>query len=407
MIFKSKVMGHVAGLADAGASNNEVIHAFPYGGHLSIVTTLRSLSALEAQWLELEQSCKSPPSVFQSYAWVSSWARTYLSNNSSAELCIITGYQEARLVFVMPMMKERRGLVTVLRWLTEPFGQYGDALIAAGQNSASWLANAIAAVQRLKGIDLVRLRHVRADANIASFCRNQMLDARLAEEAPYLDLTQYKDEDAYDARYTSTQRKRRKKIKKGLEELGPVEFQILPNGTLSDAAIAEAIAEKNRWLDERGRQNRILKCPAHLKFLIKLSRVPNSGVEMVTSELRAGGKPVSWEIGFNFHGTHFAYITSHVNSLTDLSPGRLHMDLSQRHCIKQGLKRFDLMVPNDQHKESWSSAFVETADFYVPLTVSGRIYGKLYLRTLRPIVRSVYYRTPTWVLKIVKPLFGI
>jgi CelD/BcsL family acetyltransferase involved in cellulose biosynthesis len=406
-MLKSKVMDLETGLAEVDALPDNVTPALPFGGHLSIVTTLRSLAALEKQWRALEQTCKSPPSVFQSYSWISSWANTYLADNGNVELCIITGYQDARLVFVMPMMKARRGLVTVLRWLTEPFGQYGDALIAAGQNSASWLANAIAAVQRLKGIDIVRLRHVRADANIAGFCVNHMLDARLVETAPFLDLTQYRDDESYDARYSSTQRKRRKKIKKALEELGPVEFHILPNGTISDVAIAEAIAEKNKWLDERGRQNRILKCPAHLKFLTTLSRAPNSGVEMVTSELRAGGKPVSWEIGFNFHGTHFAYITSHVNALTDLSPGRLHMDLSQRHCLKQDLKTFDLMVPNDPHKESWSSAVVETRDYYVPLTPVGQIYGSLYLRTLRPLVRSLYYRTPCWFLKIVKPMFGI
>ena len=202
-------------------------------------------------------------------------------------------------------------------------------------------------------------------------------------------------------------RSRRKKIRKELETLGPIEFCVLPNGSMSDAAIAEAIAEKNKWLQERGRQNRILKCPGHLKFLVELSRAQNSGVEMVTSEIRAGDKPISWEIGFNFHGTHFAYITSHVNALTDLSPGRLHMDLSQRHCIKQGLKKFDLMVPNDQHKESWSSNSVEASDHYIPMTLTGRVYGQAYLRTLRPIVRRLYYRTPTWVLKIVKPVFGI
>ena len=83
------------------------------------------------------------------------------------------------------------------------------------------------------------------------------------------------------------------------------------------------------------------------------------------------------------------------------------MDLSQRHCIRQGLKRFDLMVPNDQHKQSWSSDFAETADYYLPMTAIGRLYGKAYLRTVRPVVRRLYYRMPIWALKIVKPLLGI
>jgi CelD/BcsL family acetyltransferase involved in cellulose biosynthesis len=407
VMFKTEAMGDVAELTAVGSAPQVALHALPYGGHLSMVTTLPSLVALESQWRALEQTCKHPPSVFQSFSWIASWAKTYITDKSRTELCIITGFQGARLVFVLPMMKERRGGVTVLRWLTEPFGQYGDALVAAGQNSSAWLLNAVSFIQRLRGVDIIRLRHVRADATMAGFCRTSMQNALLVETAPYLDLTAYKDDEAYDARYSSTQRKRRKKIRKSLEELGAIEFRILPNGSASDAAMAEAIAEKNKWLQERGRQNRILKCPAHLKFLVGLSRAAKSGVEMVTSELRAGGRPISWEIGFNFHGVHFAYITSHVNALTDLSPGRLHMDLSQRHCLAQGLKKFDLMVPNDQHKESWSSGFVETSDYYIPMTAIGSLYGKVYLRTLRPIVRRLYYRMPVWALKIVKPLFGI
>ena len=407
MMFKTKVLDQAYGLSDIDDMQEAITHALPRNGHLALVSTQHGLDALEPKWHELEKICKSKPSVFQSYSWISSWSKTYITDKSKAELCIITGFQGSRLVFVLPLMKQRRGPVTTLRWLTEPFGQYGDALIAVDQNSIAWLSNALKLVERIKGIDIVRLRHVRADSNIANFCKTKMQDARLIEGAPFLDLTAYSNEESYDARYTSTQRKRRKKIRKELEELGPIEFRILPNGSLSDAAISEAISEKNKWLKERGRQNRILCCPGHLKFLQELSRQTNSGVEMVTSELRAGDKPVSWEIGFNFHDTHFAYITSHVNALTDLSPGRLHMDLSQRACVKQGLQKFDLMVPNDKHKESWSSASIETADYYAPLSIIGQIYGKIYLLTLRPIVRRMYYKTPIWILKIVKPFFGI
>jgi CelD/BcsL family acetyltransferase involved in cellulose biosynthesis len=392
-----------AGVTPASA----VVRALPRGGHVSLITTLHGLLALEEQWNKLELASKSSLSVFQSFSWISSWAKTHITENSKTEICVIIGFQEDRLVFALPLMKDQRGPVTVLRWLTEPYGQYGDALVAAGQNARTWLNSAMGFIKLLKDIDIVRLRHIRADSSMHDFCQTDMVDALLRERAPFLDLTAFPSDESYDARYTSTQRKRRKKIRKELEELGPIEFRILPNGALTDAAMAEAILEKNKWLDERGRQNRILKSPSHLAFLKNLSRAPDSGVEMVVSELRAGERPVSWEIGFKFKGVHFAYITSHVNALTDLSPGRLHMDLSQRHCIKHGEQKFDLMVPHDPHKESWSSACVETNDYYLPLTLTGRIFGQAYLRMLRPVIRKVYYKTPPAVLKIVKPLLGI
>jgi CelD/BcsL family acetyltransferase involved in cellulose biosynthesis len=387
------------------ALQESAVYALPALGHMSLVSTLQDLATLEPQWKNLEKSAKIKPSVFQSFDWISSWSKTYITGKT--ELCIVTGYVNDKLVFALPLMKDRRGPITVLRWLSEPFCQYGDALIAADQNPRTWLGNAVELIHKLKNIDIIRLRHVRADASMHDFCQTDMKDARLKEKAPFLGLTPYANESSYDARYTSTQRKRRKKIRKELEKHGSIDFRILPNGTIGDVAMAEAILEKNKWLGERGRQNRILKCPGHLKFLKELSRAKNTDVEMVISELQAGGKAVSWEIGFNFHGTHFAYITSHVNALTDLSPGRLHMDLSQRTCIKQGLQTFDLMVPYDPHKESWSSGFMATSDYYLPLTLSGQIFGRVYLRTLRPLIRRVYYKTPPWVLKIVKPLFGI
>ena len=398
-------------VAFAGAGPTSVIQnagsgTLPLNGHLSLVTTIHGLVALENQWQELELSCRNTPSVFQSYAWVASWAKTYISDNSKAELCIVTGFENSKLVFVLPLMKQRRGPVIVLRWLSEPSCQYGDALVSAGQNSNIWLGNALGFIKRLKGIDIIRLRHVRADANIQGFCLTDMRDARLHEKAPFLDLTAYSSDESYDARYTSTQRKRRKRIRKELEQQGPIELRILQNGAATDYAMTEATREKNEWLEERGRHNQVLRCGNHLKFLKEMSRSSSSTFEMVMSELRVGDKPVSWEIGFNFCGTHFAYITSHVNALTDLSPGRLHMDLSQRYCIKQGLQKFDLMVPHDAHKESWSSGYVDTNDYYVPITLWGRVFGQLYLRMLRPVLRRVYYRTPPWVLKTLKPMFG-
>jgi CelD/BcsL family acetyltransferase involved in cellulose biosynthesis len=278
-----------------------------------------------------------------------------------------------------------------LTWLTEPFGQYGDVMCRKGEHCRRWIQGAITFMKRLRDVNILRLRHVRMDSHLGTHAADLLHDARVPDGAPCLDLTQYASEAAYDERYTSTQRKRRKKIRKCLEEIGPLSFEQLPAGSLADAAVQSAIAEKNAWLTERGRLNRVLGCPKHLSFLKNLSRRRNGAVEVVVTEMKAGNSPVSWEVGFRHQGTHYGYITSHVNALTDLSPGRLHMDLSQRECVKAGLALFDLMVPNDVHKESWSSAVIATNDYYLPLSISGAALGHGYIRTLRPLLRKAYY----------------
>jgi CelD/BcsL family acetyltransferase involved in cellulose biosynthesis len=366
---------------------------------LTLVNSFDDLMAIEAQWRELESNNAIPATVFQSFEWIKCWCETHLEED---ELQIFTGYQSGQLVFVFPLMKSIHHGIKTLQWLTEPLGQYGDVLCAHGQDPADWMATALDAITASKSIDVIRLRHIRKDSVARPFVDAHMVDAKCYERAPFLDLTAFKTEAEYDDRYTSTQRKRRKKIRKNLEKKGAVSFGVNKPGSAGDAAIAQAIVEKNAWLADRGRLNRVMGCAKHIEFLKTLSRSKSDSFAMVTSELKAGEMPVSWEIGFQYRGTHFAYITSHVNALTDLSPGRLHMDLSQRAALAAGQMRFDLMVPYDIHKESWSSATVDTNDYYFPVSITGKIYGALYLRTIRPIIRKIYYKLPQSALRLLQ-----
>jgi len=376
----------------------------PATAHLSVISTLPGLLALESQWRMLEQSAFSPTSVFQTFDWIAAWCRTYCSGDDGVDIHLFAGFDRGSLVFVWPLARQTHKCVRVLSWLSEPFGQYGDVICAKGENPRLWIATALRHMNRLKGIDILRLRHVREDSTLTTVAADQLISARLSERAPFLDLTAFKTEADYEERYSGAQRKRRKKIRKHLEEIGPLTFTQLPLGTSSDRAIDQALAEKNVWLSERGRINRVLNCPGHPEFLKRLSRTTPQGVEMLVTELRAGDNPVSWEIAFRFGGTHFAYITSHVNALTDLSPGRLHFDYAQRACLAAGLQRYDLMVPYDPHKESWSSAMTPTEDYYLPFSFKGRIAGHAYLSHIRPVLRKIYYNLPQWALRLINPV---
>jgi CelD/BcsL family acetyltransferase involved in cellulose biosynthesis len=373
-------------------TQTQALEGAPASATLSLVTSLAALRDLADKWRDLEVNTMQTTSVFQSFDWTVAWAETYAIANSGKSLHILAGYDDNELVFVWPLMRVSRFGISILTWMTDPFGQYGDVLVRKSHCPKQWINGATSFLKRLRDVDILRLRHVRDDSHVADFAKSKLFDGRMTEMAPYLDLSQFQNEEAYDARYTSVQRKRRKKIKKGLEEMGAVSYARLPNGVLADKAMKQAIDEKNQWLAERGRMNRVLGCPGHLEFLKALSRRFGGSVEVIVSELKAGNTPVSWEVGFRYGGRHFAYITSHVNALTDYSPGRLHMDLSQRDALKNGMTAFDLMVPNDAHKESWSSHKVATNDYYLPLSLKGAVFGHGFIRTVRPILRHIYYK---------------
>jgi CelD/BcsL family acetyltransferase involved in cellulose biosynthesis len=375
----------------SGGQTGLAIPGLPAACHITLAQTAAQLRVLAQDWHALEQENQIAPHAFQTFDWCLAWSETYIEEQQGADrLQVIAGYDDNRLVFAFPLMATQRMGQRALVWLTEPFGQYGDVLCAKGQNAKLWIDAALSLMKRFKDVDLIHLRHVREDSIIAKHGLAELINARVPEQAPYLDLTAYPTEADYDARYTSQQRKRRKKIRRALDQFGDVTFRVLPAGITADAAMQTALTEKSDWLSARGRVNRVMSCPGHLRFLKNLSR-KNGPLQFVVSELSAGGKPVSWEIGFRSQGVHFAYITSHLNKHTDLSPGRLHMDLSQRACLADGLQRFDLMIPNDAHKESWSSAKIETNDYYIPVSAKGALYGHLYLRLIRPMARDVYY----------------
>ncbi len=356
---------------------------------VAVIDSLAGLEALEADWRELELRGARPSQVFQSFDWCVAWSRARAGERCLG-LRIVTVRIGTRLVLVWPLMRVCTGPVCILRWLSDPYSQYGDVLIDRDVDPEAVLGAAWSRIRALPGIDAIRLRHVRSDAMAAVFLSHHCRPAGEADTAPALDLTQFADEAAYDQRYTKTQRRRRRRIRQELEEKGAINFRLLRSGAEFDGLIERIIAEKRHWLDERGLHSRPLADPRMGDFIRHLAA--GQTLQVVLSVLSSGGEPVAYEIGLRFGRHHFGYITAHDHRLTDASPARLHMDLSQRRALNDGMRAFDLMVPGDPHKLSWSNTSIDVFDFYTALTPLGRLYGLAYLEGVRPVARRLYHR---------------
>jgi CelD/BcsL family acetyltransferase involved in cellulose biosynthesis len=395
------------GMPQAIPAATPLLRVVPPATRLSVVSDPAQFAALESSWRQLEASSPDRSNVFQSFDWLSNWAHVYGGSSATAGLHVVLGHRGSRLVFAWPLMRTKAGPLTILRWMSEPVSQYGDILLDTSEDAETWMADALTELRQTPGIDALRLRHVRADAAAAPFLQRYFRDSRMPEQAPWLDLSVFADEAAYDARYNAVQRKRRKKYRKSLEDaVGPVVFEILRPGLATDQAIEHAVSLKSEWIEQRGRHNQVLNCEEVKAFFKRLARRQSDTVQLVVSALTAGGKPVSWEIGLRQRGVHYAFLTSHVIDMEEFSPARLHMDLAQRLAIKNGIKSYDLMVPSDAYKESWSSHRCATADYHLPLSARGWVFGVIYLEQLRPVLRKAYYRMPERVLRLLKPILG-
>ncbi|HKQ94787.1 MAG TPA: GNAT family N-acetyltransferase [Aestuariivirgaceae bacterium] len=359
-----------------------------------VVQSAGDVSEIGCAWQRLQRRASGSHSLFQSHDWCRRWLEDL---GSAFDPFVIAGYVGTEVVFIWPLMTERGSRFPILRWLSEPYSQYGDVLVAPDLNVKAWMAAALPFIAAQGNFHGMHLRHVRDDAAVYSFLKQEM--RRVGEEtgAPYMDLRQFADEAAYLARYSKVQRRRRVKIRNDLERMGPLSFQTFHSGPALAATIDKAVGAKRRWLLERGLYSVPLQADGLAAFLKTLASRADGDFKVVATLLRAGDRDISFEIGFRFKDRHCGYITAHDPDLTDSSPARLHMDLSQRHALTTGASTFDLMVPSDPHKVSWSSDVMAVSDYWHPLSLAGEIYGRLYLNRLRPWLRRAYLASPAGV----------
>ena len=355
-----------------------------------------AIEELADEWRALQARAAADTQAFQSHGWCAAWAETCLDARHEEPL-IVTVRRGGELVLLWPLMRTRQGPLRAIVWLSDPFCQYGDVISPlTGDDLAHALGLAWRELRNAGRADLIRLRHVRADAVVAPFLGHRARPAGAEEGAPWLDLTVFADAAAYEARYTRSQRRRRKKIRQKLEKArGRLDFAPLSTGEEMRRGIARLVAEKRAWLAARGLYSRPIAHRRLEDFFIRLMELGGDGsARLVVSRTTAGGDGVAWELGLRFKGRHYGYITAHDHALTDLSPGRLHMDFSQRLALTDGMKVFDLLVPAAPHKTSWSSGVAVVRDYFLPLSFTGRLLGAGYLCVLRPLVRKVYGRMP-------------
>ncbi len=397
-MLKIAEIGHVVPMQRYLMRNRTTVGA-TQNAQVSIVSSKQEFENIEADWRALERNCHVPPTVFQSFDWIKTWIDVHLSSPGLEQLFIVTGHRGSRLVFAMPLALSNNLGIRKLSWLTQPIGQYGDVLCDKSVDVTDWSEAALKFIREKNAADCLRLRHIRETSNIGPYAKAHWHDGKLNERAPAMDLTRFVNEAAYDARYDADQRRRRKRIRAKLEKFGDVCHEVLKPAAACES-IDQALDEKLKWLGERGRHNQALHCAKHRAFLKAMAHLNSPCLKQITTRMSAGGKPVSWEVGFLYQGTQYQYLTSHMNDMTDLSPGRLAFDLSQRKALMDGIKKFDLMVPFDKHKESWASGSEPVTDFHFPLTARGAIYSGFYLGWARPMARKAYQNAPKPLLKL-------
>ncbi len=363
---------------------------------LDLVTTLDGFRALEDDWNDLFARAGTNRHLFQTFNWLWHWANHFLPQTAGADtsLAIVTARRDGRLVMVWPLVAERAGPVTQLVWMGEPVSQYGDLIVEAGPDTGALLDASWRFVAERTGADVLRLRKVRQDSNVAALLETLGGIVTSELKAPYLDLASAPSFDAYEKRYSSGAKRNRKRQRRRLEERGPAGLIAVKGGEEAAALTAQAFTLKQDWLRQRGIVSPAFADPRTERFFADVTRAETRPAGCHVLALTCNGAPVALEIGVRCLGRSAIHIIAYDAAFEKTAAGALLMEDSIRHAFEDGMTVFDLLAPGDGYKLEWADDAMIVRDWAQPISLAGRAYATLYLRFLRNASKRALDRLP-------------
>ncbi|MGL4395506.1 MAG: GNAT family N-acetyltransferase [Hyphomicrobium sp.] len=396
--------GHFA-MHDPVVSISAPVRDATLGVTFDIITDRASFDALETEWNDLFDRAGRSTQVFQTFNWNWHWANHYLGSSPNGipgvELSVITGRRDGRLIMVWPLVKERVRGITQIFWMGEPVSQYGDVVIDSIPDSLDVMRAAWQHLSRNARADVMRLRRVRADATVAPLMSEINAHLTATALAPFLDLGSAPDFQTYEQRYTPHSRRNRRRLARRLEEKGAMVFERHKGGAEAGRLAVEALALKNRWLEDRGLISHAVSDPRMARFFADAAEGATRSTNCVVAALTSNGEPAALEVSFTCKGRLAMHVIVFNLKYEKAGAGVILLEQSLRDGFADGLDTYDMLAPGDSYKLTWSDATVEVQDWSVPLSIAGRAYGRIYLGLLRPRMKAMISAMPQVVRRVV------
>lgn len=367
--------------------------------HVSTFTLAgKDAQSLAAEWRSLEAQSLRAGTVFQACDLVLAWEQHFA--DARTELRVVGVREGGELVLVWPLVVETTPFGRVAGWAGDPIGQYGD-VVALKKCRAEWIEAAFREIGCWMDVGFLHLSGVRADGAIADWVARRGKQIGGKAEAPVLDMTRFRNLDAFLAKSWPQAKRNAKRMRK-FNSLGGMNFEVVTPGPRAAELVAQAFDFKRDWLVERGLYGRAVIDNRTKDCLVALAGGEKTRSGLVISCLSVGGEVAAIEIGFRRGGRHYAYMGSFSPDFAKHSPGFVVTELTIRDCVEAGLDEYDPLPPADDYKLAWSNRRVAVRDYGVVLGWSGYL-ALAWIATIRPAAKALYERLPLKLRRGLRP----
>lgn len=370
----------------------------------AMITDRAAFDALEAEWNALFERAGRPAQVFQTFNWNWHWANHYLADapggKQTLKLSIVTARRGGKLIMVWPLASEKVRGITQIFWMGEPVSQYGDVVIDDLPDADDVLRGGWKYLAANAKGDIVRLRRVRADAVVAPLL--SAIGARIADQqkAPYINLASAPTFAKYEERYSSHARKNRRRLRRRLEERGPVEYERHYGGPEARALAVKALELKAEWLRHRGLISNAISDARMSRFFADAAGGDVKSTNCIVSVLKSNGEPAALEVDFTCKGRLAMHVIVYNLKFEKAGAGALLMENCLADGYKDGFGVYDMLAPGDIYKLDWADGSEDVYDWVKPLSLAGFTYARLYLGLLRGRAKAAISALPPSIRKL-------
>jgi CelD/BcsL family acetyltransferase involved in cellulose biosynthesis len=344
---------------------------------IETLTHLDQLAPRAEQWDDLVRSAPRP-SPFLLHDWIAEWWRHY--GRSQDSLRIHVALRGDTLVGALPLCTRRRLGLRVTEFIGGTKAPLADLLLAPGEDgdTAAALADELS-----RGSDYIDLSGLRADSRIASVLPQGSLELIERIEAPVLEFGE-SWEDAYKARVSSKARSERRRHRRRLERLGPVEVLVARSAEELEARLAAASEiHRRRWRGRRETSGFDSKVGQAFRRAV-LARLAPKGLPRLLT-ISVGGKTIAFSLHLVFERTVYGMTMGFDPEFAAYSPGTETLFCSLESAAADGAVRVEFLGAEAPYKRRLADRF---EPLHEGIGLAGTARGRLAVEAVTRGIRA-------------------
>jgi len=349
-----------------------------------------AIDDIEAEWRDLEINAANPL-PFNGFDFLWHWRAVFCIGKDAAKPFAVTVRENGRLVALLPMMISRSGALRVCQWMGEPLTEYGDAIVRRGYTRPGWLEHAVERLKACPDADIFYLRKVREDALIAPVLDRMIPALGAPRHAPWIDLS---DMAGPVLRGNPALQRKIERAKKEREAKGRMDFCVTHAGPQAAAVTESAVTFRQDWVLKNGAASRACADARCATLMNRMAADERRGRDFVVGELSLNGETIAGEIGLRSGERYYALIGAHNPAFAEHEPELICRNSMVGWCISEGMRSFDLLVPDEAGKRAWMPSQATVRTHAAGRTIGGHLC-RAWLACIRPLVKRLLMAMPT------------